>query len=75
VISLRYLEFVFSQHKAKDPGNVSVAFFTNLASLIVYLPCLAQAVNIKASNMILTTKHSGVVVKSFLWWQIFQLFS
>ena len=75
VISMRYLEYVFSQQKAKDPGNVSVAFFTNLASLVVYLPCIAQAVNIWASKMILTTKHSGVVVKSFLWWQIFQLFS
>lgn len=72
---MRYLEYVFSQHKAKDHGNVSVAFFTNLASLVIYLPCVAQAVNIRASDMILTTKHSGVVVKSFLGWQIFQLFS
>ena len=76
VISFNYLSFVFKQHRQRDPSNTSIVFFANLAQTVVYLPLLGCLIGgVAASRIIVSKKHSWMVVKGFVWWHVFQMIS
>ena len=62
LISIRYLSFVYSQHKQKDPSNISVNFFANLSQFIVYFPVISILITIVLCSMLLTTRHARLLV-------------